>query len=44
LNVDYVSIIFFIKASFVFICKFIILSLLTFLIGVEMKKINFFKF
>ena len=44
LNVDYVSITFFIKASFVFICKFIILSLLTFLIGVEIKKINFFKF
>jgi len=44
LNVDYVSITFFIKASFVFICKFVILSLLTFLIGAEMKKINFLKF
>jgi len=40
---DVLSITFFIKSFFIFLCKFIILSLLTVLIGTEMKKINFFK-
>ena len=35
--------VFFIKAFFIFSCKFIILSLLSFLIGFEMNKIKFFK-
>jgi len=35
---------FFLKSFFIFSCKFIILSLLSFLIGLQMKKINFFKF
>ncbi len=41
---DVLSIIFFIKSFFIFLCKFIILSLHAILIGVEMKKISFFKF
>ena len=40
---DFLSITFFINSLFIFLCKFIILSLLALLIGVEMKKINFFK-
>ena len=36
--------IFFIKASFVFICKFLILSFLSLLIGSQMKKLEFFNF
>ena len=40
---DFLSITFFINSLFIFACKFIILSLLALLIGVEMKKINFFK-
>ncbi len=43
LHSDFLSYIFFIKVTFVFLCKFIILSILTMLIGVEMKKINFFR-
>jgi len=35
--------IFFIKSFFIFSCKFLILSLLSFLIGSQMKKIEFFK-
>jgi len=35
---------FFLKAFFIFSCKFIILSLLSFLIGLLMKKISFFNF
>ena len=35
---------FFMKAFFIFSCKFIILSLLSFLIGLLMKKISFFNF
>ena len=41
---DVLSITFFIKSFFIFLCKFIILSLHAILIGVEMKKITFFKF
>ena len=41
---DFLSITFFIKSFFIFLCKFIILSLHAILIGVEMKKITFFKF
>ena len=41
---DFLSITFFINSLFIFACKFIILSLLALLIGVEMKKINFFYF
>ena len=41
---DVLSISFFIKSFVIFLCKFIILSLLTIMIGTEMKKINFFKF
>ena len=37
------SAIFFIKASFIFTCKFLILSLLSFQVGSQMKKIEFFK-
>ena len=37
------SIAFFTKALFIFSCKFIILSLLSFLIGTQMKKVEFFK-
>jgi len=37
------SAIFFIKAAFIFTCKFLILSLLSFQIGSQMKKIEFFK-
>ena len=40
---DFLSMTFFISAFFIFLCKFIILSLLTILIGVEIKKTNFFK-
>ena len=35
---------FFAKAFFIFSCKFLILSLLSFLIGSQMKKVEFFKF
>ena len=38
------SLTFFIKASFIFGCKFFILSLLSFLIGSQIKKKEFFKF
>ena len=38
-----ISSIFFIKASFIFICKFLILSFLSLLIGSQMKEIDFFK-
>ena len=41
---DVLSVSFFIKSFVIFLCKFIILSLLTIMIGTEMKKINFFKF
>ena len=41
---DFLSMTFFMSSSFIFLCKFIILSLLTILIGIEIKKINFFKF
>jgi hypothetical protein len=34
---------FFLKASFIFSCKILILSLLSFLIGSQMKKVEFFK-
>jgi|TARA_B110000967_G_scaffold45020_1_gene45155 hypothetical protein len=44
LNGDVLSITFFINSSFIFLCKFIILSLLAILLGTEMKKINFFRF
>ena len=40
---DFLSITFFINSLFIFVCKFIILSLLAVLIGVEIKKVNFFK-
>ena len=35
---------FFVKAAFIFSCKVLILSLLSFLIGSQIKKIEFFKF
>ena len=38
------SLAFFLKASFIFGCKFLILSLLSFLIGTQIKKKEFFKF
>ena len=41
---DFLSWQFFLKAFFIFSCKFIILSLLSFLIGLLMKKISFFNF
>ena len=34
---------FFIKSTFIFLCKFIIFSLLSILIGLQLKKINFFQ-
>jgi hypothetical protein len=44
LSGDFLSMIFLVSSLFIFLCKFIILSLLTILIGIEIKKINFFKF